>query len=135
MKKVLFTLLAWITFTVSMSGQLLSGVYSAMEFAGDVPAAPADLEAVFAPESLSGQISFTAPTKTYAGEGFTGNLRFTVFANEEKVSEGTVYTGVNRSIDVTVPKVGVYDFKVTVKNDAGESPAATIKVYIGLHRR
>lgn len=131
MKKVLFTLLAWITFTVSMSGQLLSGVYSAMEFAGDVPAAPADLEAVFAPESLSGQISFTAPTKTYAGEGFTGNLRFTVFANEEKVSEGTVYTGVNRSIDVTVPKVGVYDFKVTVKNDAGESPAATIKVYIG----
>lgn len=36
MKKVLFTLLAWITFTVSMSGQLLSGVYSAMEFAGEI---------------------------------------------------------------------------------------------------
>ena len=33
MKKVLFTLLAWIAFTVSMSGQLLSGVYSAMEIA------------------------------------------------------------------------------------------------------
>ncbi|MBD5226024.1 MAG: hypothetical protein HDS68_08735 [Bacteroidales bacterium] len=113
-------------------GYVVTGLYMSEGAAEPgAPAAPYDLEASFAASSLTGKISFTAPTVTYGGSELSGNLDFIIEAAGSVVASGKVYAGINRSVDVTVPAPGVYEFKVILSNAAGESPAAKIKLAVG----
>jgi len=112
--------------------EVIRGLYISQPEAEDgAPAAPTELSASFAPGSLSGNVVFKAPTQTYGGEPLSGNLNFKVLANGEQVGSGTVYTGVSRSVEVSMPSVGEYEISVILSNSVGDSPAAKIKAYVG----
>ncbi len=114
------------------AGYVVTGLYMAEGAAEPgAPAAPFDLEASFAPSSLKGKISFTAPTVTYGGSELSGNIDFTIETGGNVLASGKVYAGINRSVDVTVPSAGLYEFKVVLSNAAGTSPAAKIKLAVG----
>lgn len=114
------------------AGCVVTGLYMAEGAAEPgAPAAPFDLEASFAPSSLTGRISFTAPNVTYGGSELSGNLDFTIETGGNVVASGKVYAGINRSVDITVPAPGMYEFKVVLSNNVGSSPAAKIKLAIG----
>ncbi len=98
--------------------------------ADEAPAAVTDLAAHFDGASSTGTITFTAPTVTYEGNPLTGTLNYKVTANSTEVATGTVEAGAEASAEVTVP-AGEVEFAVIVSNEAGDSPEAKLKVYVG----
>ena len=113
-------------------GYVVSGLYMAEgEAEAGAPAAATELNATFAPGSLSGIISFKAPGTTYGGDELMANLDFRVLANGKQIESGKVYSNVERSVDVTVPERGTYEFKVIMSNASGDGPAAKIKAAVG----
>lgn len=96
----------------------------------NAPAAVTNLAANFEGASTTGTISFTAPTTTYAGDPLTGTLNYTITANDEVVATGTVDAGADAQVQVTAP-MGNVTFVVVVSNEAGDSPEAKLKVYVG----
>ena len=112
--------------------EVIRGLYiQAPEAEDGAPAIATDLAAKFPPGSLNGTVSFTAPTSTYGGEPLSGNLGFRILANGSQIATGTVYTGVNRSVNITVPAIGEYEITVILSNPAGDGPAAKIKAFAG----
>lgn len=95
------------------------------------PAAVSALKAEFPGGTLSGSISFKAPTTLFDGTAATGALTYTVLANGEKAAEGSTTFGADVTVPLTVDETGEYTFAVTVSNDAGSSPKEKIKVFIG----
>ena len=96
----------------------------------NAPAAVTNLAANFEGASTTGTISFTAPTTTYAGDPLTGTLNYTITANDEVVATGTVDAGADAQVEVTAP-MGNVTFVVVVSNEAGDSPEAKLKTYVG----
>ena len=96
----------------------------------NAPAAVTNLAANFEGASTTGTISFTAPTTTYAGDPLTGTLNYTITANDEVVASGTVEAGADAQVEVTAP-MGNVTFVVVVSNEAGDSPEAKLKTYVG----
>lgn len=114
------------------AGQVVSGLYLAEpEADAAAPAAVTELAAAFAPGSLTGNVSFKAPGKTYGGDELSGNLDYRVLANGTQVASGRVYANVEISVPVEVQERGTYEFKVIVSNAAGDSPAAKITAAVG----
>jgi len=104
-----------------------------IEAADDAPAAPTDLATVFTGGSLSGNFTFTAPTKTHGGSDLTGTISYEIMANGSAVGTGTTTNGQKVSHPVTVPASGVYDFKISVSNEAGVGESATLTgIFIGV---
>lgn len=95
------------------------------------PARISDQTASFNGGSLTGQVTFTMPTKTVDGENLTGDLTYTVTANGKQVTTGDADAGEKIDAAITVPSAGFYDVVFTTANDAGTSPAATITRWIG----
>lgn len=94
------------------------------------PAAVTNLEARFEGASTTGIIAFTAPSTTYEGEPLSGTLNYTITANDVVIATGTVEAGEEVEAEVTSP-TGDVVFAVVVSNEAGDSPAAKVKAYIG----
>ena len=114
------------------AGYVVSGLFMAEAAAEPgAPAAATELEASFAPGSLYGTFTFKAPATTYGGQELMGNLDYKVFANNVQVASGKVYSNVSRTVDVTVPERGMYEFKVVMANNVGDGPAAKIKMAVG----
>lgn len=114
------------------AGVVVTGLYMAEPDADPAaPAAVSELAANFAPGSLSGNISFKAPGKTYGGADLSGNLDYRVLANGTQIAAGRVYTNVEISVPVEVKERGTYEFKVIVSNSAGDGPAAKITAAVG----
>ena len=104
-----------------------------IEAADDAPAAPTDLAAVFTGGSLTGQFKFTAPTKTHGGSDLTGTISYEITANGTTAGSGTATPGEKVSCPVTVAASGMYDFKVSVSNEAGVGENAALNgVFVGL---
>lgn len=97
-------------------------------------AAPArinDLAARFDGGSTTGHVEFTAPTATFGGNTLSGNVNYTITANDKSLATGTAKAGEKVSKEVTVPGDGQYTIIVRTSNAAGESPKAKLKAWIG----
>ncbi len=112
--------------------ELADAVVLAPAAVDEAPAAVNDLAAEFVDDALTGTITFTAPSSTYAGEELGGSLNFYVNVAGEVVNEGITAAGEEVSVEVTVP-AGMQTIFVTTKNDAGMSPKSNkIKQWFGL---
>lgn len=111
----------------------LTGLYTPTPSAEDgAPDACTNVEANFSAGSLTGTVTFTAPSTTFDGGSLTGNLTVTLLVNGQESATTTVAAGANGSFDVTVPGAGSYDFTVYATNSVGNGPKTTVKsVYVG----
>ncbi len=95
------------------------------------PAAATDVAAAFENGSLTGTVSFTAPAKTFGGDDLTGQLDYYVVAGADTIGKGQTTAGAKTEAPVTVPAEGTVRFKVITANSTGESPKATVTLYVG----
>lgn len=100
-------------------------------YADEAPYKPAALTAEFENGNLSGKVSFTMPTATYAGQPLNGSLGYTVTLNGTVAATGTAQAGAPASADVTAPAAGTYEIAVSASNAAGEGPAVKTSAWIG----
>lgn len=97
------------------------------------PAAISDLAADFLPGSFTGVVTFTAPDALFDGSDPTDTaLQYTVLCNGEPVAQGTTTFGADVEAEVTVPASGDYTFTVYVSNAVGDSPKATVSLWVGI---
>ncbi len=97
----------------------------------NAPAAPENLKLNFSGASLSGTLSFDAPSLNYGGTELTGDLTYYVISNDETLASGTTQAGAAVSVSLSVPNSGSYTFTVYLENNAGKGSEATIKKYVG----
>ncbi len=96
------------------------------------PAAATNLSANFEGGSLSGTVSFTAPTTTFGGGNLDGTLEYTVTDGSTTLATGTATPGEKVDAPVTLKGSGQVVFTVTTSNSVGQSPKAkTSPVYVG----
>lgn len=96
------------------------------------PGQAAGLELNFPGTSLSGTLSFTAPTSLYDGSTpAQRDLEYSVALNDEPLLTGATQYGERVSLDVTVPSRGEWRFNVTMSNQYGESLPATVRAFVG----
>ena len=97
------------------------------------PAAATNLSTNFEGGSLSGTVSFTAPTTTFGGDGsLDGTLDYTITDGTSTLTTGTATPGQTVDAPVSVSKSGQVVFTVTTSNAVGQSPKAkTAPLYIG----
>lgn len=95
------------------------------------PAAVSDLSVNFSGNELSGTVSFTAPATLFDGTAASGEVAYSLTANNEEVAQGTAACGASVSCDVTVPASGTYTFTVTCSNESGVSPKTSTVLFIG----
>lgn len=95
------------------------------------PARITDQAMTFSGGSLSGQVTFTLPTKSVAGDSLTGDITYYVRANGSLVTTGDADPGEKIDAAITVPQTGFYDVVFTSSNAAGTSPSASLTRWIG----
>lgn len=113
--------------------QQVIGLYIAAPAAEDgAPAAPANLQAVFPEGTLSGKLTFDVPATTFDGNPATGEVTYTVMANDAQIATGTVQYGeTGVEVPYVAPDRGNYKFLVYLTNSVGKSPNAKCDTYIG----
>lgn len=110
----------------------VAGMYFADAPTSDnAPGAPTGLIANFAGGSLSGTVTFTAPTTTHGGAPLSGELTYTVKVNGDRKSSGTVQAGKPVTIPLSVDAPDTYSIAVTLANTAGESTPVRTSLFIG----
>lgn len=95
------------------------------------PAAAENLKTSFEKGSMTGKISFTAPTLTFDGATGTGNLNYILACNDVELKRSSCEWGEDVTVDYTAPETGSYAFVVTMYSDAGESRQAAKGCWIG----
>lgn len=110
----------------------VSGLYVETPKAEDkAPAKVQNAVATFNGGSLSGTISFTAPSTLFDGTAASGSLAYSIITNGEVIASGTTTHGAANQVDVTVPERGKYTFVITVSNSVGSSPKENIEKFVG----
>lgn len=111
----------------------ICGIYTpSMPVAEGAPDVATDIKTDFAVGSKTGTISFTLPTTLFDGTETSGKLGYYVTVNKtDVIATGEGNAGETITIDATFEMSGDKKIAVTVTNAAGESPAASISVYIG----
>ena len=99
--------------------------------ADGAPSPASDLAVAFAGGALTGSVSFGVPSLSYSGDALSGEVNYTVKANDAVVASGTAQAGATVSVPVTVANDGYYEFVVTLANEAGVSPEASVKAFVG----
>lgn len=95
------------------------------------PAAVETVEAKFEGNSLEGNLVFDVPTTTYDGNNASGNVTYTITANNNTIATGTAAHGETVTCPVTVETAGAYVFGVSLANEVGSSPIKNIEKYVG----
>lgn len=96
--------------------------------ADGAPSPASDLAVAFAGGALTGSVSFGVPSLSYSGDALSGEVNYTVKANDAVVASGTAQVGATVSVPATVANDGNYEFVVTLTNEAGVSPEASVKL-------
>ena len=114
-------------------GNEVAGLYIPQPAAEDgAPAAVTDLVASFPEGTMSGTVSFTAPTTLFDGSQPTiFSVSYQIRANGILVDEGVVNYGDHVSFNYTADVPGFTEFVVTASNAIGVSPKAKTKLFIG----
>lgn len=103
---------------------------TADEAKDDAPAQVKDLKLAYSGDGeLQGTISFTVPTTTYGG-GQLGETTLTVWLDGEIIMQESATPGAGKQIPVTLEE-GNHYVAVTLNNDEGYSPVASIYQYAG----
>ncbi len=89
-----------------------------------------DLAINFEKGATTGNVTFTAPSTSYAGGKLTGTLNYVVKVNNMQKAQGTAVPGEKVSVPLTVDG-GQTVFEVTTSNESGISPAAQMESWIG----
>ena len=99
------------------------------------PKAPGECEsfhASFTGDSLSGNLTFTAPSALFDGTSGTGDVTVIALVNGEEVLNKNVKYGEKCVAPVSVEESGLYTFTVFASNEAGEGPRTNLKhVWVG----
>ena len=99
--------------------------------ADDAPAEAEALATHFEAGSLDGTFAFKVPSLTYAGEPLSGELAYTVSVDGEVRATGNTQPGATVEVALQFSEAGIKEFSVVLVNEAGNSPAATLKKYVG----
>ena len=94
------------------------------------PALASDMSLVFDKASLTGKVSFTAPSTTYIGGSLSGSLSYVVSVDGKETKNGTASAGQKVEEALTV-KRGIHSVAVCVSNAAGNGPKAYANRFIG----
>ncbi len=97
----------------------------------DAPAAVDDVTLSFTGASLTGTVSFTAPTNTFAGGTLSGALTYTIVADNDTLATGTTTAGASVAQSVTVSSSGSHTFIITTANEVGRSPQTKVSQFVG----
>lgn len=103
----------------------------------EAPAAPTEL--TLTPDStgeMKAELSFTAPTKTLAGDTLIGNLTAKVYRDDaaDPITSLQVEAGKKaRYTDTTVKGVDMHKYAVAMQNAEGEGKRATASAFIGVY--
>ncbi len=97
----------------------------------NAPAAATDLVATFTEGSLSGTVAFKAPATLFNGNAATGEVTYTVYANDVVAATGTTTYGAQVSTEYTATAAGKYTFVVVMTNAAGKGPKAKTSLFVG----
>ncbi|MCM1319104.1 MAG: choice-of-anchor J domain-containing protein [Muribaculaceae bacterium] len=95
------------------------------------PSAVANMELNFNNASLSGNVVFDAPSKTFGGQAITGPLSYEVRVNDVVLASGNCQAGAHTSAPISVNAPGNYSFEVSVKNNVGSSDPVKKTRWIG----
>ena len=98
---------------------------------GSAPAAVENLAANFTNDSLSGTVTFTAPTLTYDGNTLAPNLEYTLSVDGEVKTTGLCQPGQNVSENLSFTEAGSHVISVYVSNDNGDGPREIVRPFIG----
>lgn len=97
----------------------------------EAPAAVSDLSVDFKNGALNGNVKFTVPTKTNAGEDLTGELTYKIVVANEVIATGKTQSGAIESVPVVVKNGGETKFIVTIANDKGDGVEQKVLAWIG----
>lgn len=116
------------------NGEEIVGLYVKEPDAADgAPAAVDTVIASFPGGSLSGTVSFTAPTKTFNGNTLSAALplNYYVVENGDTLATGTVLPGAEQTVSLTLTASGQKTFRVRTSNSAGMSPSTKASLWAG----
>ena len=97
----------------------------------EAPAAPGGLKADFANGSLEGDIRFTLPSNTSAGDPLSGDITWTMEMNGNPAGNGTAAPGSEVAVHVSATEPGMTRFTAKAGNASGEGPEASLRVFLG----
>lgn len=113
-------------------GEEVTGLFTIAPEADDkAPAAVSGLVVSFPEGNLTGTVSFDAPSTLFSGVQATGTLSYRVMNGTTQLAAGTTSYGAHVDVPVAVSKAGIYELSVIVSNESGDSPAATVSLFIG----
>lgn len=78
----------------------------------------------------AGTISFTLPSYTYMGDDLSGEISWTVYANDNVIAEGKGETGTSVNKDIVLPN-GDVTVSVVCSNAEGDGPEAVLNQWVG----
>lgn len=96
----------------------------------EAPALASDMSLVFDKASLTGKVSFTAPSMTYIGGSLSGSLSYVVSVDGKETKKGTASVGQKVEEALTV-KRGIHSVAVCFSNAAGNGPKAYANRFVG----
>ena len=96
----------------------------------EAPALASDMSLVFDKASLTGKVSFTAPSTTYIGGSLSGSLSYVVSVDGKEAKKGTASAGQKVEEALTV-KRGIHSVAVCFSNAVGNGPKAYANRFIG----
>lgn len=99
--------------------------------ADKAPAAVEGLTVTFPGDALSGTVAFNLPATLYDGTAATGEMTWTVTANDTQLATGQAQAGASVSAPVTLTEAGTYTFAVTAANATGTGPQTKTTLYVG----
>lgn len=120
------------TLLYNMDGdEELAGMYVASPALDpNLPAAVTGLIANFNENSLSGTVSFSAPTKTIGGTSPNETLTYYIKSGETILSQGETSYGAKINQTITFNETGNYTITVYVANSKGNGPVSEITVTV-----
>ena len=95
------------------------------------PSAPTSIDVKFSGASLTGDVTFKAPTTLVDGSKGSGAITYTILVDGESVATGSTTFGATITKSVTVKSSGSHLFAVKVTNEYGDSPAAEKTLWTG----
>lgn len=96
----------------------------------EAPALASDMSLVFDKASLTGKVSFTAPSTTYIGGSLSGSLSYVVSVDGKETKKGTASAGQKVEEALTV-KRGIHSVAVCFSNAVGNGPKAYANRFVG----
>lgn len=118
------------TATVAMLLMFIASALGAVN--PEAPGPATELETNFEGASLRGSLWFKAPLKTASGEELSAYLNYKVYIDNVEKLSGRAYSGSSSSCDgLSVPRKGIYEFKIVFSNEYGEGEPAVLTAGIG----